>query len=181
MLRCVRAPVAQWTERRTSNPRVGGSNPPRRTYKAPATWSPASSRRSRPGVGGQRRGQRAAFAGVASSSAGFRRTNPLDVKPESPASQLRTAEKPVLGALLRPPLAGTPAATPATEGAADPSPSPESGLQVLPPSQRSPPPVGSTMSSAPLSRRTTRTGTSHSDLRRTPGSSGASTPVRLRH
>src|SRR5689334_3791623 len=24
------APVAQWTERRTSNPRVGGSNPPRR-------------------------------------------------------------------------------------------------------------------------------------------------------
>ena len=25
-----RAPVAQWTERRTSNPRVGGSNPPGR-------------------------------------------------------------------------------------------------------------------------------------------------------
>jgi hypothetical protein len=30
LLPSVRAPVAQWTERRTSNPRVGGSNPPRR-------------------------------------------------------------------------------------------------------------------------------------------------------
>ena len=28
-----RAPVAQWTERRTSNPRVGGSNPPGRIEK----------------------------------------------------------------------------------------------------------------------------------------------------
>ena len=29
-LPCAHAPVAQWTERRTSNPRVGGSNPPGR-------------------------------------------------------------------------------------------------------------------------------------------------------
>src|SRR5919108_1821121 len=29
------APVAQWTERRTSNPRVGGSNPPGRIERAP--------------------------------------------------------------------------------------------------------------------------------------------------
>ena len=31
-----RAPVAQWTERRPSNPLVGGSNPPGRTSRRPA-------------------------------------------------------------------------------------------------------------------------------------------------
>src|SRR6185295_15825789 len=36
MLRSARAPVAQWTEQRTSNPRVGGSNPPRRNLASPA-------------------------------------------------------------------------------------------------------------------------------------------------
>jgi hypothetical protein len=35
-----RAPVAQWTERRTSNPRVGGSNPPGRMVSAPRARPP---------------------------------------------------------------------------------------------------------------------------------------------
>ena len=34
MLPCARAPVAQWTEQRTSNPRVAGSNPGRRSCRS---------------------------------------------------------------------------------------------------------------------------------------------------
>ncbi len=73
---CSSAPVAQWTERRTSNPRVGGSNPPGRILRG--RYGRSSVMPSRAATGGS--------PGVSAQSSRARSTSPSTASSERSGS-----------------------------------------------------------------------------------------------